>query len=128
VLTGMLRAKYNLPAENCITHAQVSVNPGFMRIGWHTDWGKSFPFEDVGLPDNYEQPSPALALFGFTYDAVYLRATGPGVWKGLALAEEQMRQAADVQGIAVADYRKLLRKQYDNQVAALRDLSANEEN
>ena len=128
VLTEMLRGKYNLPAENCITHAQVSVNPGLMRIGWHTDWGSHFPFEDIGLPDNYDLPSPALALFGFTYDSVYLTSTSPGVWKGLALAEEQMRQAADVQGLTGADYRKLLRKQYENQAAALKDLSANEEN
>jgi hypothetical protein len=128
VLTEMLRAKYSLPAENCVTHAQVSVNPGFMRIGWHIDWGKNFPFEDLGLPDNYVQPSPALALFGFTYDAVYLSSTSHGIWKGLALAEEQMREAADVQGLAVADYRKLLRKQYDNQKAALRNPSAYEEN
>ncbi len=31
ILTEMLRDKYNLPAENCVTHAQVSVNPDNMR-------------------------------------------------------------------------------------------------
>src|SRR5262245_13480607 len=34
ILTEMLRSKYNLPAANCITHAQVSVNPTNMLIGW----------------------------------------------------------------------------------------------
>jgi hypothetical protein len=99
-----------------------------MRIGWHTDWGNHFPFEEIGLPDNYQQPIPALSLFGFAYDAVYLRSTSAAVWKGLALAEEQMRQTAAMQGIAVAEYRKLLQKKYRDQVAALKDLGANEEN
>ena len=42
VLTQMLRGKYAIAAENCVTHAQVSVNPDNMRIGWHTDWGSRF--------------------------------------------------------------------------------------
>jgi len=122
-----LRSKYNIPAGNCVTHAQVSVNPGLMRIGWHTDWGNHFPFEEVGLPDNYQQPIAALSQFGFTYDAVYLQYTSPTVWKGLAQADEQMRQAAAMRGIAVAEYRKLLQKNYRDQVAALKNPSANEE-
>jgi hypothetical protein len=127
VLTAMLRSKYNIPAGNCVTHAQVSVNPGLMRIGWHTDWGNHFPFEEVGLPDNYQQPIAALSQFGFTYDAVYLQYTSPTVWKGLAQGDEQMRQAAAMRGIAVAEYRKLLQKNYRDQVAALKNPSANEE-
>jgi hypothetical protein len=51
-LTEMLRAKYNLAAEDCVVHAQVSINPGNRRIGWHTDWGAGFPFREIGLPDN----------------------------------------------------------------------------
>jgi hypothetical protein len=128
VLTGMLRSKYNLAPENCVTHAQVSVNPSNMRIGWHTDWGRGFPFEDIGLPDNYQQPSPALAVFGFAYDAAYLESTGAAMWKGLALAEEQLRRAAAVQGVSLAGHRKLLQKRYRDQVAALRHHGAEEEN
>jgi hypothetical protein len=128
VLTEMLRCKYNVPAENCVTHAQVSVNPDNMRIGWHTDWGNNFPFEDLGLPNNYEQPSPPLAVFGFGYDETYMQATGPALWKGLALGEEQVREAAATQGIEVAQYRKLLQKGYRNQVTALKDQGATEEN
>jgi hypothetical protein len=128
VLTEMLRSKYNISAENCVTHAQVSVNPSNMLIGWHTDWGNRFPYKEIGLPDNYEQPSPVISVFGFGYDATYLRCTSPALWKGLALAEERVREAAAAQGIEVAEYRKLLQKRYRNQVGALRDQGATEEN
>src|SRR5262249_14845919 len=90
VLTEMLRSKYNLPAENCVTHAQVSVNPDNMRIGWHTDWGSSFPFKEVGLPDNYAIPNPSLYLFGFEYDPIYVKSTGSDLWKGLESAEQRV--------------------------------------
>jgi hypothetical protein len=128
VLTEMLRSKYNVPAENCVTHAQVSVNPSNMLIGWHTDWGSNFPFEDLGLPNNYEQPSPPLAVFGFGYDVTYMRVTGPPLWKGLALASERVREAAAAQGIEIAEYRKLLQKSYRNRLAALQERDAAEEN
>jgi hypothetical protein len=128
VLTEMLRSKYSLRAENCVTHAQVSVNPSNMRIGWHTDWGTGFPFKDIGLPDNYERSSPVLSLFGFSYDATYERVTNPTIWKGLALAEEEMREAAAVKGIEVAQYRRLLQKRFRDQAVALREQGANEEN
>jgi hypothetical protein len=128
MLTEMLRSKYNLPAEDCVTHAQVSVNPSNMRIGWHTDWGNNFPFEDIGLPDNYVQPSPPLAVFGFGYDAAYMQRTGPAVWKGLALAEEQVREAAALRGMEVKEYKRVLQKRYRNQLEALEDQGASEEN
>jgi len=128
VLTEMLRSKYNLAAESCVTHAQVSVNPENMRIGWHTDWGAGFPFLAVGLPDNYEQPNPALWLFGFVYDGVYMKATSPELWKGLALAEERMRESAAERTLTLAAYRKLLRQRYRATLVALRNRSASEEN
>jgi hypothetical protein len=128
MLTDMLRSKYNLPAENCVTHAQVSVNPSNMRIGWHTDWGKNFPFEDLGLPDNYVQPSPPLSVFGFGYDAAYMERTGPALWKGLALAEQQVREAAALRGMEVARYKGILQKRYRDQLEALEDQGASEEN
>jgi len=128
VLTAMLRSKYNVAAENCVTHAQVSVNPSNMRIGWHTDLGNSFPFQDIGLPDNYEPPSPVLSVFGFEYDAAYLERASPALWKGLALADERIREAAAVQGMEPAKYRKLLQERYRNQLAALRNPGATEDN
>jgi hypothetical protein len=125
-LTEMLRSKYNLPAENCVTHAQVSVNPENMRIGYHTDWGNGFPFREVGLPDNYEIPNPAFYLFGFDYDPAYVSSTGPDLWKGLALAEERRRESAAERGVTMAQYRKILQQRYQD-ARSLQERSADEE-
>jgi hypothetical protein len=126
-LTAMLRGKYNLPAENCVTHAQVSVNPDNMRIGWHTDWGANFPFKEIGLPDNYEIANPALYLFGFEYDQAYVNSTGPDLWKGLARAEERSRESAAERGVTIAKYRKILQQTYKEARSVLQDGSAYEE-
>jgi N-acetyl-anhydromuramyl-L-alanine amidase AmpD len=53
VLTEMLRSRYRIPAADCVTHAQVSINLQTMRLGYHTDWAANFPFYDVGLGDGY---------------------------------------------------------------------------
>ena len=49
ILTEMLRSKYHIPQSNCVTHAQVSVNPDNMLVGYHTDWAGNFPFHEIGL-------------------------------------------------------------------------------
>jgi hypothetical protein len=127
LLTEMLRGKYNLPARNCVTHAQVSVNPDNMRIGWHTDWGATFAFKEIGLPDNYEIPNPALYVFGFEYDRAYINSTGPGLWKGLALAETRIRESATKRGLTIAQYRKLLQQKYISARAASKSGGVDEE-
>ena len=91
VLVEMLCARYRIPSENCVTHAQVSVNPGNLRVGWHTDWARNFPFHSLGLPDNYQQPVTAVAEFGFGFDPAYLDAAGEGLWIGLHRAEALLR-------------------------------------
>lgn len=126
-LTAALRSKYRLPAGNCVTHAQVSVNPANMRIGWHTDLGSGFPFRAVGLPDNYEIPNPSLYYFGFEYDPVYVSASGAEGRKSLAAAEERVRAAAEARGVTMAAYRSLLREQYARAQASLRTRSAVED-
>jgi hypothetical protein len=126
-LTEMLRGKYNLLAENCVTHSQVSVNSDNMRIGYHTDWGTSFPFKELGLPDNYQIPNPAVYLFGFDYDPAYIDATGPDLWKGLALAEERRRESAAERGVTVGEYRKILQQRYKDVQSALQERSADQE-
>jgi hypothetical protein len=128
VLTDMLRNKYNLPGENCVTHAQVSVNAENMHVGWHTDWGSKFPFRELGLPNNYQQPNPGLYQFGFVFDPVYLQSTSPDLWRGLDLAETRVRETAARQGFSVAAYRKLLQQRYRAVESALRDAEAVEEN
>ncbi len=127
-LIEMLRAKYNLAAENCVTHAQVSVNPGNRRIGWHTDWGSGFPFGQVGLADNYQLPNPSLYLFGFEYDAEYTNLVSPDMWTGLALSDERVREAAAGRGLTVPEYRKILQQRFRDGISALQIKSAGEEN
>ena len=105
MLTEMLRSRYRISAGNCVTHAQVSVNPAVMRIGNHTDWAANFPFAALGLPDNYELPLPAISVFGLRYDGVYLAATGSRLWKSLLLSEEILRQQALLEGTSLERHR-----------------------
>lgn len=111
-LTEMLRAKYHIPAANCATHAQVSVNPDNMRAGYHYDWAANFPYAGIGLPNNYSLPTPSIWLFGFEYDTALVRVTGEPFWRGLALGEEQLRQNATAQGLSVPLYRRALVERY----------------
>jgi hypothetical protein len=109
-LTEMLRSRYRIAAGNCVTHAQVSVNPDNMRIGYHTDWAANFPFQEMGLEDNYALPIPALYLFGYGYDPTFVESTGARLWKGLLLAEERLIEEATVDGRTLAEYKKILQK------------------
>ncbi|MBN8729076.1 MAG: N-acetylmuramoyl-L-alanine amidase [Acidobacteria bacterium] len=118
-LTEMLRARYRISTVNCVTHAQVSVNPLNHRIGNHTDWASNFPFLELGLPDNYELPVAALEIFGFGYDQDFVTATGGRLWKGLLLTEERVRQAASAEGVSVMPYRARLKEKYRKQLAEL---------
>jgi N-acetylmuramoyl-L-alanine amidase-like protein len=119
VLTEMLRYRYQIAKENCVTHAQVSVNPDNMRIGYHTDWAGNFPFHEMGLEDNYAQPIPALFLFGYEYDPTFVESTGARLWKGLMLAEERLLEEATVEGRTVAEYKKILQKRYREKLTGM---------
>jgi hypothetical protein len=115
MLTEMLRRRYIIPAGNCVTHAQVSVNPDNMRVGYHTDWASSFPFAQLGLPDNYARPLPAMVTFGFEYDETFAKRAGTRLYAGVELAEEEL--ARDAAGRPVAELRKELRKRYRARLA-----------
>ncbi|HEV3198275.1 MAG TPA: peptidoglycan recognition family protein [Bryobacteraceae bacterium] len=112
MLIEMLRSRYGISVANCVTHAQVSVNPSNMRIGFHTDWASSFPFVELGLPDNYAQPLPAVVAFGFEADQEYLRVGGPRLAAGVDLAEERLRERASERGLSVTTYRRGLQRLY----------------
>jgi N-acetylmuramoyl-L-alanine amidase len=127
-LTEVLRATHNLPAENCVTHAQVSVNPSNMRIGWHTDWANRFPFAELGLPNNYLIPNPSVACFGFQYDDSYLNSSSPDMRRSLAAADEGMRQSAAERGLSASEYRSRLRQSYTTAQATLRPRGGPQEN
>lgn len=118
MLTEMLRAKYRISPGNCITHAQVSVNPSNMRIGYHTDWASSFPYQQLALPDNYARDLPALDVFGFEYDSSFLAKTGSRMAGGVALAEARLKEDAARAGLTVESYRKRLRGRYRSQLDA----------
>ena len=122
LLTEMLLDRYGISPGNCVTHAQVSVNPENMRVGYHTDWASSFPFSRLGLPDNYERALPALADLGFEYDANFLRWAGTRLYAGVELAEEQLKRQSAESGVTPESLRKTLRGRYRRQLAEVRRL------
>jgi hypothetical protein len=126
ILTQMLRGKYRIAPENCVTHAQVSMNPDNFRVGAHTDFGTQFPFGEMGLPDNYDRPLPSIVLFGFTYDSGYLQTSEAQLWSGLLMAQEKVREAAVVRHLKLEQYRAMLRSRYKDLVSALKALSKEE--
>jgi hypothetical protein len=94
-----------------------------MRIGYHTDWASSFPFERLGLPDNYVRPLPSLATFGFEYDPSFLHWAGSRLYAGVELAEDSLRAGAARSGRAPNAFRRLLQKQYHERLAEVRRFS-----
>lgn len=116
LLTEMLRSRYKIDARHCVTHAQVSVNPSNFRIGWHTDWAGNFPFEQIGLGDNYALPIAAVERYGFSYDGLFFASTGARMWRGVVAAEDRLRERASRENISVAALRARLRHDYLEQV------------
>lgn len=123
MLTGMLRGKYGIPLGNCVTHGQVSVNASNMRIGYHTDLASGFPFEELGLPNNYAKPVPAVWAFGFDADAQFLRAAGSRMSTGVEQARRRLLADAGELNLSVAVYRQLLQRGYREKLAAVRRCS-----
>lgn len=127
MLTEVLRARYHIAAANCVTHAQVSVNPSNRQVGYHTDWASSFPFEQMGLPDNYTQPLPALWAFGFEYNPEVLHWAGSRIAAGIQLGEERLGRQAGEAGVSAHAYRKSLQKRYRNWLDEVRRANAAED-
>jgi hypothetical protein len=116
VLTEMLRSKYQIAAEDCVTHAQVSVNPLNYRIGYHTDWAIGFPFAEAGLPDNYRLPLASMTTFGFEYDNSFLNVGGDRRWPGLLASLDSVRDQSQAAGVPAPEYRRQLRQRFQNVV------------
>lgn len=114
MLVEMLRARYRIPAANCITHAQVSVNPSNMRVGYHIDWAEGFPFAELGLPDNYTAALPSVWVFGFQSDPALLPA-------GSQAGESILSRRAAALSLNPAVYRKRLHQQYRQELALVRN-------
>ena len=120
LLTQFLRAKYKIRPELCVTHAQVSVNPANMRIGYHTDWASGFPFADMGLTSNYDLPLASLTDFGFQYDELFTQAVGQKMWRGLSDSERMLEATARNRGTDVESLRSSLQERYKRLYAALK--------
>jgi hypothetical protein len=108
MLVEMLRRRYNIPAANCVTHAQISVNPRNMRVGYHLDWVSDFPFAAVGLPDNYSEPLAAVWAYGFDYDPGFARR----MQRGVENAEKALGENARQTGATTPAWRQKLRDRY----------------
>ena len=119
ILVEMLRARYAIPPDNCVAHAQVSVNPGNGRAGYHVDWAANLPFADLGLGNNYAEAMPSLALFGFEPDAA-LVAAGASLQAGIESAEELVRAEAVAWKMPIERYRRVLQQRYRDAEAAQR--------
>jgi hypothetical protein len=85
-----------------------------MHVGYHTDWAAGFPFEALGLPDNYAVALPSLWAFGFACEPA--NHISPAV----RLAEQDLSWNAARSGMPVEDYRKRLQKQYREYLAQSR--------
>ncbi len=127
MLTEMLRSRYQIPAGNCVTHAQVSVSPTRMLAGYHMDWASSFPFEAIGLPNNYARPVAPIAIFGFKYDEAYAAAAGSRLLEGAALAAREFAGRAAASGISEAAYSKEQQRNYREHLAATRGATVSHE-
>ena len=119
ILVEMLRARYAIPAANCVAHAQVSVNPGNGRAGYHTDWAAHLPFSDLGLSDNYRLPLPSLALFGFEADAALIQAGGAPLQEAVDAAHDGVRREAAAHNLPLDKYRRTLFERYRQAIASL---------
>lgn len=120
MLTEMLRGLYKIPADHCVTHAQVSVNPSNMQVGYHTDWACGFPFALLGLPDNYAQPLPAIWAYGFEYSSEFSAWAGQRLGAGLQAGDTQLAESAAGSGLTLHAYRKLLQNQYHTRLSEVR--------
>lgn len=120
MLTELLRTRYSIKPENCVTHAQVSVVPQNMRIANHMDWAQGFPWDSLSLPNNYALPVPAVTAFGFDHDEVLTKASGGKDWPGLVDADKKLQAEAKTQAATEYRYRGMLRHRYHEIITELR--------
>lgn len=122
MLTEMLRIRYRIPPADCVTHAQVSVNPSNMLVGYHVDWASEFPFQELGLPDNYAAALPSIWAFGFEWDPRFLEAAGRPMRTGVETAAGILDKRAAAAGLGPRAYRKRLQQLYRQKLATVRRL------
>jgi hypothetical protein len=124
MLVEMLRCKYHIVASNCVTHSQVSVNPSNMRLGFHIDWASGFPFQSMGLPDNYGAALPALWTYGFDYDVSFAQRAAEPMRAGIAEGQRALARQAAAAGLTPAAYKNKLRQRYRERLTHMRSSTA----
>ena len=97
-------------------------NPSNMLVGYHTDWASAFPFEQLGLPDNYARPLPSVMIFGFDSDPDFRRRTGERVHEGVEMAQAELRAEAAEQGVSTDAYRARLQKRFRRRLEQLQEV------
>jgi hypothetical protein len=115
-LTDHLRQKWSIAPEMCVPHGLISVNSRNHLIGHHLDWARGFPFTAYGLPDQYQVPSPAVALFGFGHDESLTSRMGEP-WAGVVKAERQLAETAERDRRPLAELRRERQRLYDRWLA-----------
>lgn len=124
LLTQVLRSRYQIDDADCVTHGLVSVNPSNMRIAFHRDWARGFPFEALGLSDKYKVPPASVAELGFAYDDDVVAKIGGRLWPGVAAAEEEFARRAAETGSKREELQERMRSVYrermERQAALLR--------
>jgi hypothetical protein len=119
-LTTMLRSRYSIADENCVTHALVSVSPVSKLVGFHMDWGTGFPFEALDLSNKYDVTIPSVVEFGFDRDSSLDRLLGGRPWPGILDADSKLSARAIERGVTVDTLRGDLQKRYSSYRSWLR--------
>ena len=116
LLTQVLRSRYNIADDGCVTHGLVSVNPSNMLICYHHDWARNFPFEAFGLSDKYKVAPASVSEFGFTYDEEIMEKLGGDVWSGVKLGEAEFRRRAEELKVTPEEMRRRMRERYQEEM------------
>jgi hypothetical protein len=122
LLVAMLRSRLGLRTSNFVAHEMVSLNPGDLLIGYHTDWRGRFPFKELGLPDNYRLPHPAVAEWGFRYDTHFVQQVGGRVWPGVILGQQAYEREAAGQQLPPEELRRQRRRAFRRLLGRLQSL------
>jgi hypothetical protein len=117
-LSDYLRYKWQIAPELCVTHGLASVNAKKHLIGHHLDWARGFPFAAFSLPDQYQTESPAVRLFGFSWDERFLVVMGEP-WPGVTQASGRLASEAAAAGRSVDEERRERAATYDRWLAEL---------
>ena len=121
-LTAILRSKYNIDNTNCTTHGLVSISPGNMLIGHHTDWTHNFPFDAMGISDKYATAPASVSKYGCRWEAAIIAKMGGQLWAGVPLAVDEFKQRAEAAQLKPDELRKRMKERYTEQIELARKL------